>query len=318
MSGLCHWSKYDLDKRVFSEWIASNLQEFRHSLYAIKFSDKEGLIRLKSAIDYVLSNEGKRFRPLLCIAAGELGGTPNNVNKLAAIAIELIHLFSLCQDDLPFMDNDEYRHGKLSVHKKYDVSTALLVCDALIAEAFSILATLPLSDARKILMIQVLTHTIGINGMTGGQFLDLENDAAHASVQLIEDISYLKTTSLIQASVKMGILCRTDIRDAELDKYISVLERYGYLVGQAYQIIDDVMDCCNDEKLLGKTPGKDLRDNKATSVSAIGIKNSVDKALALIEESIAEINALDKKPFSLIGISLTMVDKLILLGEYHE
>ncbi|WP_419793235.1 polyprenyl synthetase family protein [Serratia fonticola] len=318
MNNLNYWNQYKIDRSEFTDWVEISLLDFRKSLKSIKFTDDESLIKLKKAISYAIFNEGKRIRPLLCIAAGEIVGTRSNINMLVAAAIEMVHVYSLCQDDMPCMDNDTYRHGKLSLHEKYSVSTASLVCDALLAEAFYILSTLPFSDTRKVKMIQELSRTIGAEGMTAGQFLDLESNYFKSSVKHIERISYLKTTTLIQASLKMGVLCSNHIEDNDLDKYFNILERYGYLFGQAYQIIDDVLDCCDDKNIIGKTPGKDLRDNKATSVSCIGKKKSIDKALNFLDDSIKQVQLLEKDSLGLMGLSLSMIDKLLKLGGSYD
>ena len=220
--------------------------------------------RLHAAMRYATLEGGKRVRPLLVFAAGELAGADAAKLEVAAAAVELIHAYSLVHDDMPCMDNDVLRRGKPTVHVEFDEATALLVGDALQSLAFQLLAESSLSGDPKaqLEMVRTLAVAAGSRGMAGGQAIDLESTGKALSQTELEFMHLRKTGALISASVKLGALCAGPCPAA--------LEQYGHRVGLAFQVIDDVLDGEASTATLGKTAGKDARQGKPTYVSAMG------------------------------------------------
>lgn len=217
--------------------------------------------RLDEAMRYVIQGGGKRLRPLLVFAAAELG-TYSPLVEQAAIAVEYMHLYSLVHDDLPAMDNDDWRHGQLACHKVYGEAMAILVGDTLQALAFQVLAK-PLLDAEKQLkMIALLAKAAGPLGMTGGQALDLDQTTTIAQLEAMHEG---KTAALIQAAVLLGAVA-AGVDDTTQDR----LGDFGKNLGLLYQIQDDLLDIEGTKASLGKTPGKDERDQKPTYPRLMG------------------------------------------------
>lgn len=220
--------------------------------------------RLHQAMRYAVLEGGKRVRPLLAFAAGELAGADPQRVEVAACAVELIHAYSLVHDDMPCMDDDVLRRGKPTVHVEYDEATALLVGDALQTLAFQLLAEAPLADDPRVQleMIRTLALAAGSRGMAGGQAIDLESTGKVLTQAELEFMHVRKTGALISAAVKLGALCGGPCPAA--------LEQYGHRVGLAFQVVDDVLDAEASTATLGKTAGKDSRQGKPTYVSAMG------------------------------------------------
>ncbi|WP_256080578.1 polyprenyl synthetase family protein [Massilia sp. YIM B04103] len=231
--------------------------------------------KLHEAMRYALLGGGKRVRPLLVYAAGNLFGADAAALSRAAAALEMIHAYSLVHDDMPCMDDDALRRGKPTVHIAYDEATALLVGDALQAQAFAVLAeadTLP--PARQVAMLRLLAQAAGSAGMCGGQAIDLASVGLSLTLQQLEQMHQLKTGALLRASVVLGALAGKDLDAAELQ----ALNDYSRAIGLAFQVVDDILDATADSATLGKTAGKDAADNKPTYVSILGLEPS--KALA--------------------------------------
>jgi farnesyl diphosphate synthase len=240
--------------------------------------------RLHAAMRYAVLGGGKRVRPLLAFAAGEAAGAPPERLDAVACAVELIHAYSLVHDDLPCMDDDVLRRGKPTVHVEFDEATALLAGDGLQSAAFEVLAARPLADdpARQIEMLHALAVAAGARGMAGGQAIDLAAVGGTMTLPELELMHIMKTGALIRASVALGARCGT-LGEAAL----AGLDRYARCVGLAFQVVDDVLDAEASTATLGKTAGKDAKDNKPTYVSAIGVA----RARALAQEM--RQNALD-------------------------
>jgi farnesyl diphosphate synthase len=231
--------------------------------------------KLHEAMRYTVLGGGKRVRPLLVYASGALFGADAGALARAACALEMIHAYSLVHDDMPCMDDDALRRGKPTVHVAYDEATALLVGDALQAQAFGVLAeadTLP--PARLVGMLRLLAEAAGSGGMCGGQAIDLDSVGIALNLEQLERMHQLKTGALLRASVLLGALCGKELAAAELE----ALKAYSKAVGLAFQVVDDVLDATADSATLGKTAGKDAADNKPTYVSILGLEES--KALA--------------------------------------
>jgi farnesyl diphosphate synthase len=232
--------------------------------------------RLHEAMRYATLEGGKRVRPLLTFAAGELARAKPERLELAAAAIELIHAYSLVHDDLPCMDDDELRRGKPSVHVEYDEATALLAGDALQSLAFQLLAEHVLADDARVQleMVKLLAVAAGSRGMAGGQQIDLESTGKPLTVPELEAMHIHKTGALIRAAVLLGAACGGAL-DAELR---ARLDQYAKTVGLAFQVVDDVLDHEASTATLGKTAGKDSRQGKPTYVSSMGVAHA--RALA--------------------------------------
>ena len=228
-----------------------------------------------NAMDYSLEAGGKRIRPVLVLEFCRIcGGNWKNAVS-AACAIEMIHTFSLIHDDLPCMDNDDYRRGKPSCHKKFGEARAVLAGDALAIRPFEIIAGADNLDYEKrVGLIAELSRFSGAEGMIGGQIIDMENEERdHVSADNLRYMYSLKTGALIKASCKMGCICAgTD------DNKISLAEEYAEYLGAAFQIIDDILDVTGDSSLLGKPVGSDSQENKTTFVTVYGLEKAKEEA----------------------------------------
>ena len=250
-------------------------------------SDKLAPQRLHEAMRYAVLGGGKRVRPLLVFAAGELAGADARRLEAAACAVECIHAYSLVHDDLPCMDDDVLRRGKPTCHVEYDEATALLVGDALQSLAFQLLAEQRLSDdpAAQVEMIRILAAASGSRGMAGGQAIDLDSVGKVLTLQELEHMHVHKTGALIRASVALGARCGRPLAPEQLAR----LERYAKCVGLAFQVVDDVLDQESSTATLGKTAGKDAAANKPTYVSLLGIARARALAGELRAEAVAAL-----------------------------
>lgn len=223
--------------------------------------------RLHQAMRYASLDGGKRVRPLLVYAAGALFNAPTNLLDRAAVAVELIHAYSLVHDDMPCMDNDVLRRGKPTVHVQYDEATALLVGDALQAQAFQILAEADGAAENKLAMLSLLARAAGSEGMCGGQAIDLASVGLALQRDQLEQMHRLKTGAILRASVLLGALAgkQLDLHEQQ------ALDQYSAAIGLAFQVVDDVLDAVADSATLGKTAGKDAAQNKPTYVSLMGL-----------------------------------------------
>ena len=238
--------------------------------------------RLHEAMRYAVQGGGKRVRPLLVFAAGELVQAPVGALASAAAAVEMIHAYSLVHDDMPCMDDDDLRRGKPAVHIRYDEATALLAGDALQAQAFLVLAGGEGSPANRLAMVSLLASAAGSTGMCGGQAIDLASVGISLPLAELENMHRLKTGALLRASVLLGMLCGTGPLVAA-DR--AALEVYSDAIGLAFQVVDDVLDATADSGTLGKTAGKDAQHNKPTYVSILGLEKSRALAMQLRDEA---------------------------------
>ncbi|MBC3873991.1 polyprenyl synthetase family protein [Undibacterium flavidum] len=236
---------------------------------------------LHEAMAYAVLDGGKRVRPLLVFAAGKLFEAPTELLSRAACAVEMIHAYSLVHDDMPCMDDDALRRGKPTVHKKYDEATALLVGDALQAQAFLVLSEAQACADHKLPMLQLLAQASGSVGMCGGQAIDLASVGKALSLPELEQMHRLKTGALLRASVLLGAMSGKRLTAEE----ISALDHYARAIGLAFQVVDDVLDATADSATLGKTAGKDAADNKPTYVSLLGLEASRQLADQLCKDA---------------------------------
>ena len=237
--------------------------------------------RLHEAMHYAAMDGGKRVRPLLVYAAGELFDAPRDAIERAAAAVEMIHVYSLVHDDMPCMDDDDLRRGKPTVHKRYDEATALLVGDALQAQAFEALAGGTLDAARKVAMVALLARAAGSLGMCGGQAIDLASVGLALTLPELEQMHKLKTGALLRAAVMLGATAGKALAADEE----AALSTYAAAIGLAFQVVDDILDATEDTATLGKTAGKDAANNKPTYVSLLGLEASLALAEKLRQDA---------------------------------
>ena len=246
---------------------------------------------LLESMGYSLFAGGKRIRPILTIMTAEMIDGNEYIARKVGAAIELIHTYSLIHDDLPSMDNDDYRRGKPTNHKVYGPGMAVLTGDALLTHAFNVLSTLDFSSEKLIKIIELVSNGSGLNGMVGGQALDLKGeDQKELSVEELNKIHINKTAALFRASILSGAYC------GDPDPFeIESLKEFSYNLGILFQIIDDILDVEGDEKKLGKSTGKDEELNKSTYPDIIGLKASKKRAQKYAEESKASLNIFGEK-----------------------
>lgn len=232
--------------------------------------------RLHKAMRYSVLGGGKRVRPLLAFAAGELSFADVERVTIVASAVELIHAYSLVHDDLPCMDDDILRRGKPTCHIEFDEATALLTGDSLQTLAFELMAENRLADTAEtqLAMIAQLALASGSRGMAGGQAFDLDSVGKTLSLPELEFMHIHKTGALIRAAVMLGARCSGRLDDAQL----SQLDHFAKCVGLAFQVIDDLLDTEATTATLGKTAGKDAENNKPTYVSILGISEARELA----------------------------------------
>lgn len=244
--------------------------------------------RLHEAMRYAVLNGGKRVRPLLSFAAGELNGADKTRVVAASAAVELIHAYSLVHDDLPCMDNDVLRRGKPTCHIKYDEPTALLVGDSLQSLAFQLLAEFTLAEDPHIQleMIRHLAFAAGSRGMAGGQAIDLDSVGKTLSLPELEFMHIHKTGALIRAAVILGAHCGNELNEDQFKQ----LDHFAKCIGLAFQVVDDILDAEASTAALGKTAGKDAENNKPTYVSILGIKQARELAHELQQEASSILN----------------------------
>jgi farnesyl diphosphate synthase len=267
---------------TFDQWMRACLDRVETALGAYLPEAAVTPTKLHEAMRYAVLGGGKRVRPLLCHAAGELTGASAPAVEAASAALEMIHVYSLVHDDMPAMDDDALRRGKPTVHVQYDEATALLVGDALQSQAFiALTSTDALSPAQQAALTRELALASGSLGMAGGQAIDLESVGHKLSRPELETMHRKKTGALLRASVRMGALCG-HAPDATA---MSALDAYAAAVGLAFQVVDDILDVTADSATLGKTAGKDAKDDKPTYVSIIGLDASRELAAQLGREA---------------------------------
>lgn len=270
-------------------------------------SDARAPRRLHQAIRYSVTNGGKRLRPLLVYATAELFSlSPGRVDPIA-VALEMIHCYSLVHDDLPAMDNDDLRRGRPTTHRAFDDATAILVGDALQMQAFEILTSdpsLPADPAIRLELVRLLASAGGSLGMTGGQALDIAAEGTRPSIAELDQIHALKTGRLIRAGILMAAVAgRAEAHQLE------PLSEFGDCIGLAFQIRDDLLDLEGDEQKLGKPKGSDLLLDKATYPAVIGVDASRKRLEALRDESLRHLARLGSGADTLRELALQLIDR---------
>ena len=236
-------------------------------------------------MDYSLG--GKRIRPFLVYAVGEMFGVEKSQLDNAAGAIESIHAYSLIHDDLPAMDDDDLRRGQPTCHIAFDEATAILAGDSLQTFAFELIGQAPQSAEQRLEMIQCLAKASGYQGMCGGQALDLAATDKHVSLAQLEKIHRLKTGALICAAVELGAIAANASQT-----HRELLNTFAQNIGLAFQVHDDILDVIGDTETLGKPQGSDEAANKSTYPALLGLESAQEKAKQLIEQAISSLQAL--------------------------
>ena len=293
------------DKR-FIEWMAHHQQRVESALERNLPSASLAPEKLHEAMRYTALGGGKRIRPLLVQAAGELAGAPGESLDIAACAVECIHVYSLVHDDMPCMDDDSLRRGKPTVHVQYDEATALLVGDALQTQAFDLLSAPGIfSDpARQLRAIHTLARASGSRGMAGGQAIDLASVGKQIARAELEYMHIHKTGALIRAAILMGALAGK-LDDVQMER----LDHYGKCIGLLFQVVDDVLDATADTATLGKTAGKDADNNKPTYVSLIGLNESRALARELSEQAETALDSFGEAAWHLRALNHYIVSR---------
>jgi geranylgeranyl diphosphate synthase, type II len=262
---------------------------------------------------------GKRLRPILCMEAGRMiaaasattsgdgapaGTLPPGIERVGA-ALEMLHTYSLIHDDLPALDNDDLRRGRPTSHKVFGEAIAILAGDALQTQAYEVLAQLSCSAEARVAIIHEIAHATGtIDGMIGGQVVDLEAERKKPDLATLEYIHRSKTAALITASVVSG-----GIYAGAKNSDIARLRTYGQSIGLAFQIVDDVLDLTQTSEQLGKTAGKDAAAEKTTYPALFGIEESISKADALVDQACAELNKYDPAASILKDLARFLVER---------
>jgi geranylgeranyl diphosphate synthase type II len=238
--------------------------------------------RLHEAMRYSMFAGGKRLRPGLAKAAFDMFGGKGDKIWLATSALEMLHTFSLIHDDLPCVDNDDFRRGKPTSHKKFGEATAVMAGDALCIQAFELMGR-----AGNAKAIEVLARLLGTYGMIGGEMTDIECEGKEVNLEIVDYIHYHKTAALIEASLLVGALL-AGASEGDME----IIRNYGKSIGLAFQIVDDILDIVSTTEELGKDAGSDIEKGKATYPSIVGLEKSRERAKELYEESIRALDAL--------------------------
>jgi len=276
------------------KFLEENLTRINKALF--KTLPKKEISKVTEAIHYSVMNGGKRIRPQIILILSELLSveiSDDNVDLIAA-AGELIHCYSLIHDDLPAMDDDDYRRGQLSCHKKFDEATAILTGDAIQPLSLEVLTSIQdpnLEDDTKLKIINLFARACGPEGMVEGQNRDILSENKVLTEEELDEIHYLKTGKLIEACVMCVCLIKKNIDEITIEKLIKFSNKFGL----AFQIRDDILDEIGDETKIGKPIKSDIKNNKSTYPSIIGIEKSQKKAELLISEALEILNELPFK-----------------------
>jgi len=260
------------------------------------------------AMNYSLLAGGKRLRPILCISGAEaVGGEARGVLPVAC-ALELIHTYSLIHDDLPVMDNDDLRRGKPTNHKVFGEALALLAGDGLLTEAFRLMSGPDVSkvaDPRLLLeVIGLVATAAGYRGMVGGQVVDVQSEGREVEPSIVEFIHTRKTGALINAAVTSGAILGGGKEDQ-----VQAISRYGWRIGLAFQIADDVLDVEGDSRRLGKPVGGDASKKKITYPSVLGLKRAKEAQREMVEQAVQSLTAFDQKADPLREIARYIIER---------
>lgn len=279
----------------YTNYINKNLDGYIKDLDCIENT-------IYKAIRYSLLSNGKRIRPVLALATGEMFDAKKEDILPFACAIEMIHTYSLIHDDLPAMDNDDYRRGVLTNHKVFGEGMAVLAGDALLNSAFELMSNQIINkipdNYRELLVMNNIVNSAGINGMIAGQVIDIESQGRDISLALLEYMHKKKTGCLINAAILTG----AQIGKANNEELES-LSKFSQNLGMAFQIKDDILDVIGDKEKLGKDIGKDEENKKATFVSVLGLEKSIVALKHKTKEAIRNLDIFGKRAEFLIDMA---------------
>ena len=286
----------------FDAWVRLELAAIESALDRLVPIDPPA--GLGDAMRYAVLDGGKRLRPLLVLAACEAVDGQSEAAMRAAVAVELIHAYSLVHDDMPCMDDDALRRGKPTVHVKYGEAQAMLAGDAMQALAFEVLTPEEGMDPRlQARLVALLARAAGHEGMAGGQAIDLASVGRSLDEAALREMHRRKTGTLLQASVLMGAAC-----GSTTPQTWQALSDYGAAIGLAFQVVDDILDVTQASETLGKTAGKDLENNKPTYVTVLGLQAARQHATELHRQAQA---ALGRSGLSRTGRLAWLADKVV-------
>ena len=258
------------------------------------------------AMKYSVSNGGKRIRPILSVEFAKLCNGDVDTAVCFGCAVEMIHTYSLIHDDLPCMDNDDMRRGKPSCHIAFGEDNALLAGDALLTEAFALLTyTKNVSEKNIVRAVSYLSSFAGINGMIGGQVLDLQFEKSKPTIDEILKMYSLKTCGLIKASCVLGCLSSDEYDENKIKAAIDYAENLGI----AFQIQDDILDIEGDSISLGKPVGSDEKNDKSTAVKYFGLEKSKELVKEYTDKAVSALNEFDNDTETLKQIAYMLVDR---------
>lgn len=285
---------------------------------------EQGRLRTDAALDRLIPREnqhptsihkamrhsvfagGKRLRPVLCMEASRMvaGSLPEKIEELGA-AVEMLHTYSLIHDDLPALDNDDLRRGRPTCHKVFGDAIAILAGDALQTQAYEVLSRLTCPPEFRVRVIEEIARSTGtVDGMIGGQVVDLEAEQTKPTAEMLEYIHRSKTAALITASLVSGGLY-AGAKDKEVEK----LRAFGQSIGLAFQIVDDVLDVTQTSEQLGKTAGKDTAAQKATYPALFGVEESLRKADSLVNSALAQLDSFSEQASTLKELARYLVER---------
>ena len=290
-----------------SAYIKNKNQQINVALEKI-LHDSQPSEPIVQAMKYSLMADGKRIRPVLCLAAAEaVGGKPQTVLP-AACALEIVHTYSLIHDDLPAMDNDDLRRGKPTCHVAFDEATAILAGDALLTLAFQVLSSVQFTGENQasgwLKVIHIISTAAGYQGMIRGQMLDMASEGQHLTVDELKSMHALKTGALIEASLLCGALL-ADARKHQLE----ILKTYAQNIGLAFQVTDDILNVEGNPKEMGKAVGTDQLREKSTYPAILGLEASRQFAKNLVEKALQALEVFDKKAEPLRGLATYIIDR---------
>jgi len=263
-------------------------------------------VSIHKAMRHSVFAGGKRLRPILCMEAGRMvaGSLPAGIEELGA-ALEMLHTYSLIHDDLPALDNDDLRRGRPTCHKVFGEAIAILAGDALQTQAYEVLARLKCPAEARVRIIEAIARGTGtIDGMIGGQVVDLEAEHTKPTAEMLEYIHRSKTAALITASLVSGGLY-AEAKQSEVARLLA----FGMGIGLAFQIVDDILDVTQTSEQLGKTAGKDTASEKATYPALFGIDASVHKADALVNDAFSELGSFGERAETLKELARFLVER---------
>jgi len=262
--------------------------------------------RLADAIAYLAKHPGKQLRSRLTLLCAELiAEASTDAAIIAGEAIELLHTYSLVHDDLPAMDDDDLRRGQPTLHCTFDEATAILTGDGLQAAAFQHLVSIEsLSDTQRVDLVRVISKAVGFDGMVGGQALDLAAEHQALEADALQNIHRLKTGALIAASAEAGAICA----NASTAQRQALVE-FATAIGLAFQVTDDILDVTGDSESLGKTAGKDIKAEKSTYVSALGLAGAKEEAERLLNAALEALDIFGERAKPLHALARQMVHR---------